>query len=245
MRIAIVSDIHGNLSALEAVIADIERRAPDLVLHGGDLALMGAHPAQVIDRVRELRWPGVVGNTDEALWSPDEHARQRERAPQLAALLGLIFGEYVPRTLQLIGEERLAWLRDLPAQQRLDDVTLVHASPGDLWRAPMPDAEDEELASVYQPLQATSVVYGHIHRPYARELPPHLSVANTGSVGMPWDGDPRASYLLVEDGKQRTIRVEYDVEREAAALARNGYPDAPRLAAMLRSGTFIKPGTVT
>jgi 3',5'-cyclic AMP phosphodiesterase CpdA len=68
MRIAIVSDVHGNLTAFDAVLADIQRRAPDLVLHGGDLALIGAQPAEVIDRVRELGWPGVVGNTDEVLW---------------------------------------------------------------------------------------------------------------------------------------------------------------------------------
>jgi 3',5'-cyclic AMP phosphodiesterase CpdA len=77
MRIAIVSDVHGNLTALDAVVADVRRRAPDVVLHGGDLALMGAQPAEVVDRVRELGWPGVVGNADEALWSPGEHARQQ------------------------------------------------------------------------------------------------------------------------------------------------------------------------
>lgn len=106
----------------------------------------------------------------------------------------------------------------------------------------MPDAADEELASTYAPLEAESVVYGHIHRPYVREPAPQLTVANTGSVGMPWDGDPRAAYLLIEDGRERTIRVAYDVEREAEQLARSGYPDAPRLTEMLRRGKFIAPG---
>jgi 3',5'-cyclic AMP phosphodiesterase CpdA len=81
MRIALVSDVHGNLTALEAVIADIDRRGPDAVVHGGDLVLMGPEPAQVVDRVRELGWPGVVGNTDELLWHPDERERQEQRAP--------------------------------------------------------------------------------------------------------------------------------------------------------------------
>ncbi|MGI8564344.1 MAG: metallophosphoesterase family protein [Candidatus Dormibacter sp.] len=67
MRLAIVSDIHGNLAALEAVIADLERQGPDLVVHGGDLALNGPRPVEVLDRVRALGWPGVVGNTDQAL----------------------------------------------------------------------------------------------------------------------------------------------------------------------------------
>ena len=72
MRVALVADIHGNLTALEAVVADLRRRAPDVVVHGGDLALMGPRPAEVVDRVRELGWPGVVGNTDELLWRPDD-----------------------------------------------------------------------------------------------------------------------------------------------------------------------------
>jgi len=241
MRVAIVSDVHGNLTALDAVVADIERRAPDIVLHGGDLALMGAQPAAVIDRMRELGWPGVVGNTDEALWRAGEQSRQEKLAPKLGALLRLIFQQYAPATLELLGEERVMWLRGLPAEQRLEGLALVHAAPGDLWRAPMPDAEDVELSSVYEPLGAATVVYGHIHRPYTRALA-ELTVANSGSVGMPWDGDPRAGYLLFEDGNPRAVRVEYDVEREAALLLGSGYPDASRLAEMRCRGVFLAPG---
>ncbi len=240
MRVAIVSDVHGNLTALDEVVADIQRHAPDVVLHGGDLALMGAQPAEVVDRVRELGWAGVVGNTDEVLWRPDEQQRQQALAPKLGPLLGLIFEQYAPATRQLLGEERVAWLRELPAQQRLGDLVLVHAGPGDLWRAPLPDAGDEEIAAVYGPLDAATAVYGHIHRPYTRGLGA-LTVANSGSVGMPWDGDPRASYLLVEDGRPRLQRVEYDLEREAATLLGGGYPDAQRLVAMRRRGVFIQP----
>jgi len=83
MRVAIVSDVHGNLTAFDAVLADVQRHAPDVVLHGGDLALMGAQPAEVIDRVRELGWRGVVGNTDEVLWRPEERQRQEALAPKL------------------------------------------------------------------------------------------------------------------------------------------------------------------
>jgi predicted phosphodiesterase len=241
MRVAIVSDVHGNLTAFDAVLADLERRAPDLVLHGGDLALMGPQPAEVIDRVRELGWPGVVGNTDEVLWRPQEQRRQEERAPKLAPLLSLIFQEYAPATLALLGEERVAWLQGLPRKQRLEDLVLVHAAPEDLWRAPSPEAEDGELSAVYGPLEAATAVYGHIHRPYARGLG-RLTVANSGSVGMPWDGDPRASYLLIEDGQPEVVRVRYDVEREAALLLASGYPDASRLVEMRRRGAFVKPG---
>ena len=67
MRIAIVSDVHGNLPALEAVLVDLEEVRPGMVVHGGDLALGGPHPVEVVDRIRELGWPGVLGNTDAVL----------------------------------------------------------------------------------------------------------------------------------------------------------------------------------
>jgi predicted phosphodiesterase len=85
-----------------------------------------------------------------------------------------------------------------------------------------------------------TAVYGHIHRPFVRSLG-ELTVANSGSVGMPWDGDPRASYLLIDDGSARLIRVAYDVEREAAILRASRYPDAPRLVEMRRTGKFVRP----
>jgi diadenosine tetraphosphatase ApaH/serine/threonine PP2A family protein phosphatase len=222
------------------VIADLEREQPGVVLHGGDLALTGPRPAEVVDRVRELGWPGVVGNTDELLWRPEEHEVQLAKAPKLAPLLRLLFEDYAPATRDLLGEERIEWLRALPAELRFEDLFLVHASPGDLWRAPMPDAPDAELAETYGGRDAALAVYCHIHRPFVRELP-DLLVANSGSAGMAFDGDPRASYLLVADGAAEVRRVEYDVEREAADLERVGYPDAKRLSEMRRLGKFIAP----
>jgi predicted phosphodiesterase len=241
MRVAILSDVHGNLTALDAVVADIQGRAPDQVLHGGDLVLMGAQPAQVVDRVRELGWPGVLGNTDELLWRDEEQARQERIAPKLKAQLRLMFQDYAPATRELLGEERVVWLRGLSREARLDSLAIVHAAPGDLWRAPMPTAEDRELSLTYRPLAAKAAVYGHIHRPFIRSLD-GMTVANCGSVGMPWDGDPRASYLLIDEGVPRLIRVAYDVEREAKVMRRSRYPDAARLIAMRRRGGFVWPG---
>ncbi len=80
MRIAVVSDVHGHLVALDAVIEDLARRAPDVIVHGGDLAVIGPRPAEVVDRVLELGWPGVLGNTDEMLWVPGVRDVQMRRA---------------------------------------------------------------------------------------------------------------------------------------------------------------------
>ena len=152
---------------------------------------MGAQPAEVIDRVRELGWQGRGRQTDEVLWRPEEQDARKQLAPKLRRYLELDLWEYAPATREMLGEERVAWLRELPAQKRLEDLALVHAAPSDLWRAPLPDAEDDELSAAYEPLDAATAVYGHIHRPYTRALK-RLTVANSGSVGMPWDGDPRA-----------------------------------------------------
>jgi predicted phosphodiesterase len=75
-----------------------------------------------------------------------------------------------------------------PAELQIGDVAIVHAAPGDLWRAPMPDAPHRELEAAYRPLRASTAVYGHIHCPFTRDVNA-IVIANTGSAGMPWDGD--------------------------------------------------------
>jgi diadenosine tetraphosphatase ApaH/serine/threonine PP2A family protein phosphatase len=208
------------------------------VLQGGDLALGGSQPAEVVDRVRELGWPGVVGNTDELLWRPEALAEQLNRAPKLEPLLRVIFEQHAPATRELLGEERIEWMRELPGELDDGDLALVHATPGDLWRSPMPDDRDADLLKAYAELDARIVVYGHIHRPFVRDLG-SMTVANSGSVGAPYDGDPRASYLLL-DGGAEVIRVEYDVEREVAGLLASGYPGADRIAESRRRGAYVR-----
>jgi putative phosphoesterase len=240
MRIAIVSDIHGNLSALEAVIEDLNKVGADLVLQGGDLAYGGYRPAEVVDRVRELGWRGIIGNTDEMLWAPERQSEVNARMPQRKVLRRVLFDVMAPATRERLGKDRIEWMRSLPEQLREDRLALVHASPGDLWAAPPATATDEELEEVYRPLGAEIAVYCHIHVPFIRALP-RLIVANTGSVGLPFDGDPRASYLLMEDSWFTIRRVAYDVESEIAGLTKSGYPMPEWLARQLRTARFEMP----
>ena len=242
MRIAIVADIHGNLTALEAVVRDLRVTSPDLIVHGGDLATHGHRPAEVIDLIRALGWPGVVGNTDEMMWRPDRQAALETGAPQMASLFRILFGSLAPATRDLIGEDRLAYLQSLSMQWTNDGLALVHATPDSLWRSIQPDVPDSELQQVYGPLGSRIAVYCHIHKPYVRQVD-DLWVCNTGSVGMSFDGDRRASYLLIDEGTPATRRVEYDVDSEIARLLTSGYPQAEWLAAILKTAGFVPPPT--
>lgn len=242
-RIAIVSDIHGNRTAFEAVLADLREVSPDLILHGGDLADTGSSPVEIVDRIRDLGWKGVMGNTDEMLALPESltqfASKVASQSPEMQPMFDAI-EEMAATTRHKLGEERLAWLRELPRVQISGAVALVHASPESPWRAPMPEASAAELESVYRPLGKPVAVYGHVHRPFIRNVS-GMIVANSGSVGLSYDGDRRASYLVLEGSTPVIRRVEYDVEAEVRNLAASGLPHADWIAKIIESGTFQMP----
>jgi predicted phosphodiesterase len=239
MRIAIVSDIHGNLSAFEAVLTDLRQTSPDLILHGGDLPHGGSSPAEIVDRIRALGWPGVMGNTDEMLFQPESLQEFASRSPNLRPLWDAIT-EMAVATCEALGDERIAWLRDLPRVQIRGPMALVHASPESTWRSPGHTASDAELESVYSPLGQPIAIYGHIHHSYIRSVA-GMIVANTGSVSLSYDGDPRAAYLLLDDSKPEIRRVEYDVDREIKAVFSSRFPHADWVAKMLSTASPQMP----
>ncbi|HLN01022.1 MAG TPA: metallophosphoesterase family protein [Bryobacteraceae bacterium] len=234
MRIAVVSDIHGNRTAFDAVLADLRLTSPDLILHGGDLADDGASPVEIVDHIRDLGWPGVIGNGEEALSMPEtlEAFASQSSAPPA---LWTVIRELMDSTRALLGDGRLAWLRSLPRTQLHGPMALVHASPETSWRSPMPEASDAELQSVYGPLGRPIAVYGHIHRSYIRNLA-GMIVANAGSVSLSHDGDRRAAYLLLDNETPSIRRVEYDLNRELKDLSGRGLPHADWIAKILESG---------
>jgi predicted phosphodiesterase len=239
MRIAIMSDIHGNRTALDAVLSDLRETAPDLIFHGGDLPHGGASPAEVVDQIRDLGWPGVLGNTDEMLFNPKSLTDFAAQSPHLKSLFTAI-EEMAAATRDALGEERLAWLSTLPVKQVHAPVALVHASPETIWRAPSPEASDVELHSIYAPLGQPIAIYAHIHRPFIRTVS-GITIANTGSVSLPYDGDRRAAYLLLDDAIPTIRRVEYDVEKELKALSVCGLPHSAWTAKMLASASPQMP----
>ena len=198
---------------------------------------MDSSPAEVIDRIRALGWPGVVGNTDEMLWKP-ERLEQTLGAPPFDRLRHLILTQVIPVTREAIGDERLAWLKALPSRWSQHDTAVVHAGPDDPWRSPGVNASDADSNCMYAPLGTGRVVYGHIHHPFVRTVG-RLTVANSGSVSLSYDGDPRASYALVHDDRVEIRRVAYDIDEEIARLRAVRDPQAEWIARMLRAGAFV------
>jgi hypothetical protein len=195
---------------------------------------------EVLDRIRGLGWAGVSGNTDEMLTTPEtlEEFAQEQSADLLPLFAAL--REMAAATREALGENRLEWLRTLPRSHVQNSMVLLHASPQSTWRAPAPDASDAKLESVYGPLATPIAVHAHIHRAYVRHVR-GMTVANTGSVSLPYDGDRRAAYLLLDESTPVIRRVEYDVDREVRALATCGLPHADWVAKMLESAAPLMP----
>ena len=216
MRIAIVSDIHGNLPALEAVLDDLEAQAPDEVWCGGDIGWGGGWASECIARVRKEGWTAVKGNTD--VWiSGDpqtlesEEARSRHRAIAAA---------------HAIEDEDAEWLLNLPlGHAGPGSILLVHGTPSSPFEAPQPD--DPAAAFREYEEQAGIIVYGYVHKAFVRRLADGTLVANSGSVGAPKDGTD-ACYLIVDRGGPDLIlrhrRVPYD---RSASIAKARTLDGP------------------
>ncbi len=213
---AILYDIHGNLSALEAVVVDARDSGADKWLIGGDVALFGPAPRETVMRLFELQ-PAIWIRGNGERWTA-----QPGHAPK--EVLGA-----VQAAREALGEGFVNSLVALPESAMLDDRTRAwHASPVSDVRSFAPEpAEDEGELLVNVP--ELRLVFGHTHIPFARKSAGHggIELFNPGSVGMPFDGDHRASYALMhDDGTLEHRRVGYDHVRVPVAL-RAAYGDAP------------------
>ena len=237
MRLAILADIHGNLPALEAVLADIARREVEGMLHLGDLVGYGPHPEEVVARVREQDIGGVVGNYDLAVCHPDpDEGAARYLRPDLSG----VGRETYLWTRERIGSGTREVLAALPAQLRIEEgqrsFLFTHGSPERPNEYLLADTPEDRLRELFAGSGADVMVVGHTHCPQAREVGEWL-LLNPGSVGKPKDGDPRASYLILDTERGLTaehVRVEFDVETVATVSVDSGLP--PAQAEALRHG---------
>ncbi len=243
VRIAICSDIHGNLVGLDACLADLQHQGgADVVVAAGDLCMDGPRPKKVLQRLNEIGAQCLRGNTDRYIAASDErdlHGCDESDRRQ------------VEWQRKEIGEKWLKWLRELPFSLRFgegeNELLVVHANPTSddehLW----PDADEDTLSRLIGNEGAGTIAFGHLHIPYVRSWRGKLLV-NVSSSGLPKDGDPRAGYALLTlrpggwEVKHR--RVAFDVKKVATQLADCGIPESADLITTLRRHRYKRLKTL-
>ena len=200
--LALLYDIHGNLPALEAVLADASDA--DGFLLGGDYATFGAWPVETVERLKQLDAEWIRGNVDR--WLVDS-----SDVPDFMA-------ELVDRSRDMVGEELSRELAALPESTTHGGTLYCHASPLSDMDSFYPEPQDSD-AERLMGVEAERVVFGHTHLAFERPGPGGIHLVNPGSVGMPFGGDHRASYAVVhDDDRVEHRRVEYDWQASAAAV---------------------------
>lgn len=247
MKIALFSDIHANLPALEAVLADMDAQKPDAVYCLGDLVGYNIWPNEVADIIRKRGIPTIAGNYDEGIGkrSDDCGCAYKTDDEKANGAVSIAF------TNEIVNDITREYLFHLPRHIRVSysgengtfDLLLVHGSPRKINEYLFEDREASSMIRIMRDAHASIMCFGHTHKPYHRVLTDEdgsvYHAINIGSVGKPKDGDPRACYVIIDlDEKARPVvefrRVVYDVEKAARAVEEsplpNAYADALRTA---------------
>lgn len=256
MRIALFSDIHANLPALEACLASIDTHQPDMVYCLGDLVGYNIWPNEVIREIRKRNIPTIAGNYDFGIGHTSDDCGCAYKT-DLEKEMGKIS---IAMTNQLVEPDERNYLRNLPSHIRLEfkhsdeivQLLMVHGSPRKINEYLFEDREEKSMLRIIEQANADILCFGHTHKPYHRvlnsgtaETPHYRHAINLGSVGKPKDGDPRGCYVLLHLDEKTSahdlrslsvefIRFEYDVEKAAAAIENSELPNA--YAEMLRKG---------
>lgn len=236
MKLAFISDIHGNAIALDAVLQDIQQKNVDKVLVLGDICYRGPEPQRAFDLVRALNCNVIKGNADE--W----------------VVRGVQRGEVPDHVLELMNKERdwiasqlsnesIDYLRELPTQLNLEvegiQIHAFHATPDSLFEVVPPTASDETILEKLVPSEADLYIYAHIHKPYIRFINGKC-IVNIGSVGLPFDGLNKASYSIVEINESSiqtsNVRVNYDVQKVVEQYKNVEYPNAEMMSRVVLQG---------
>jgi predicted phosphodiesterase len=246
LRLALVSDIHGNVAALEAALAEIKKASPDRIFVLGDLVQNGPRPAESVDAVMALEAEGayvIAGNTDIAVADGDYSAAfpwldEVPEAHRAAA-------EWARDQLS---DEQLEYLRRLPAERRFafgDELVLgTHASPGSQTLGLAADLDASVTVQSVTRTDARVIACGHTHVADVRELGRKLLV-NPGSCGYAFDGTPDACWglLALEPGQEPSaelFRATYDPQPAAEEVAERGLAGDVYRAATIRTGRFVR-----
>ena len=246
MRYALISDIHANLPALKAVLADIEARGNiDATYHLGDLVGYAPWPNETVELLRQRRIAGISGNYDSTVATDYKHCGCKYEDPRQEELSHISYawtrGHTNAASKRFLGELPFRLdLRPLGGHVNGPSVILVHGTPTLntlYWTEDRPDSFCTKMADVAGAKAGDVVAFGHTHLPFHREVG-GIHFVNTGSVGRPKDGDWRAGYVLLEIGSGTPsvefVRVEYDVKKAAAAIRSSELP--AEFAEFLESG---------
>jgi predicted phosphodiesterase len=212
MPVAVLYDVHGNLAALETVLAEAAGVGVSSYLLGGDYGTFGPWPRETVELLDAL--PAVVrirGNVERWL---------REEPEVPAAALGLVTPG-LEAARESLGVELVARLYELPERAPFEDMVVAHGSPLSDIETFAPEAQAGEERLLAGAANRT-ILFGHSHRQFRRPGPDGTLLVNPGSVGAPLDGDPRAAWALYDDGAIHFRRTEYDVERAAAQMRSYG-----------------------
>lgn len=246
MRYALISDIHGNLPALSAVLEDIGQRTHvDSTYHLGDLVGYGPWPNECVELLHESSIAGVAGNYDSTVATGYKHCGCRYEDPRQEELAHISF-EWTKRHVSDTTRKRLAALpfridlKPLGGHASGPTVVLVHATPTLntlYWTEDRPESFCLRMAEVAGAKTGDVLCFGHTHKPWTRAIQ-GIHLVNTGSVGRPKDGDWRAGYVLLEVGEDgprvELVRVEYDVEKAMRHVRESELPN--EFAEFLASG---------
>lgn len=220
MRIAILSDIHGNAVALEACLTDLKTQGgADRIIAAGDLCMDGPRPKKVLRILREAGADTIRGNTDRMI-ALDDPARHDEDDRD-----GILWQRGA------LGQELVAWLGAAPFSLAIGDdadgLLVCHATPKADDEHVWPDASDAQLEALVEGVVQRTIAFGHLHVPYVRSWR-RRTLVNVASAGLPKDGDPRAHYAILTrrtDGwSVRSRRVSFDVNKVERQLRRSGIP---------------------
>jgi putative phosphoesterase len=228
VKLAVFSDIHGNIHAMEAVWQAIQRQAPDAIYCLGDLVGYGAFPNEVTAFVRDSRVPTVMGNYDDGVGFDRDECGCAYK-DDVSHHLG---HESLMWSRRETTNEHKAYLRTLEGSIRLEfdgvRLLLVHGSPRKMNEYLYQDRPQASFERMAAQAEADVLLFGHTHLPYQKQIAGTLFV-NAGSVGKPKDGDPRAGFITVDTEHPETAtfhREAYDVASAAAAIRSSALPDA-------------------
>ena len=241
MRVAIISDIHGNIQALEKVLADIKKEQCEKIFCLGDLAMAGPEPQKAVELIKKLYDNGdlelIQGNTDEMIAYADiSIPLVKEKFP--------IMGNALENDAKIISNELKTFLRDLPKQKELEiegvKVLMVHGSPRKNDENILSDLPLAEIEEMIKGTDADLILCGHTHIPCGYQTSTKQTVVNVGSVGRPFTEKPDACYVIIDfnDGSFELEHkfIDYDREEATSILAKRDFEGAEKLSQIL-----IKP----